>query len=759
MRHVPASLCCLLSLGVFGAFILDGTFRGAPLLAQPVLPAASDSSPMPADSDSEIYRYQDSNSTIRAYIASEQYSAAQAFLQAQPFADPFDQAEALGDVARWAGRAGQLETASAIVDQIVANRRAPALVELAQLHYYRGHPEIALNLLAAATQLPPDPSDAQNAWAAAELIAQAYAEFKQPAQARQVLDKAANAFLEGDTYFPVARIEGYLAIGAIDQATALLNSLGDDGLQYEAMIRIAKAYSNQGRQAEAIALLNQIPDRALMPLIEFADPKIKLLTQILATTLDNQPENEAFDLAIQIAKSFGKPADQVLSWVNIATAYPENQRPAAIEALDQALAIARTVERESVVINRHFSYSKSKADLLKAVAEGYRSLGQTDQSIAVIREALSALQAFRSDSPLALGSVREGEIDYGAIAKLAHDWQQTDFYETAISELEKQLTETESSSNPTETELSTTEPDTTEIPGSLSVADQILGLTRLTYEPNQPPSKRHQQYLTRLVNLSDFSEQSIAPTEQLALLTRLVPIYVEIDQPTAAEASVQQIIELTAQLPAEERDRTLTDLAFSVASIAPSDAEPASALVKAILLQLSSPQAQIEGLLWLINEAAANNKTAIALAYFEDFLSLSEQSLSASGRNNALANLNSSFVFRTADAPQFPPATLTQVAILERIPQYISDPNLRAAVAISTAPYLPLTESAPFYTALSETLAQLPNLYAKRELLWQALNHALSLEYFDHAEQLANALDDGYRQYALGWIETTRQQP
>ncbi|PZO47642.1 MAG: hypothetical protein DCF15_18805 [Phormidesmis priestleyi] len=723
-------------------------------------------------------RYQTSNSIIRAYIAHRTIQCCSGILQAQPFADPFDQARALEDIARWAGRAGQLETASATVDQIVADHRAPALVELARLYYYRGQPETAIDLLAAATQLPPNPSDAQSGWTATKLIAQAYAEFKQPTQAQQVLDDAANAPLDGDTYFPVSRIEAYLAIGAIDRATVLLNSLNDDGLKYEAMLRVAKTHSDQGRQAEAIALLNQIPDRALMPLPEYADPKVELLTQILDTTIENQPENGSFDLATQIAKSFENPATQVLSWVKIAAIYPENQRTAAIEALDQALVIARTIERDFVLIDRHLSYSKSNADLLEVVAEGYRSIGQADQAVATIREALMALQAFRSESPLALGGVREGEIDYGAIAQLAHDWQQQDFHEEAIGELEKQLAETESGTETSEIETFDT----------LSATNQILRLVRLTYDPNQAPSERPQHYLARL---ADLREQPTAPAEQIALLIGLIFVYQEIDQHPAIAEIAQQIIELTAQLPVEERDGSLTSLAFAISPIFASETEALLNLVKDLLSQISSPQSQVEGLRpiineavisnqtavkdllsqisspqsqviglqLIINEAAISNQTALALAYFEDFLSLSEQSLSPSDRDNALVNLNNTFVFRTADTPTLPPATPAQVAILMRIPQYISDPGLRAFVAISIAPFLSPTESAPFYTALAETLAQQPNTYAKREMLWNSLNYAISLKYFDHAEHLATSLDDGYRQYALGWIETARQQP
>ncbi|MEA5467190.1 tetratricopeptide repeat protein [Leptothoe sp. PORK10 BA2] len=715
-----------------GAYLIEtltnaGKLSAALPLAERFIPAES------------YWRFQANNTIIRAYIAAEQYEAARAFLQAQPFADPLDQVTALGDIALWAGRAGQLETASTVIEDISESRRAAPLVELARAYHYRDQTETATNLLAAATQLPSDPNDSQSGWSTAKLIALAYADLGQPSQAQQILAAAASNPPADDSYFPITLIETYLSIGALDPATSVLASLDNDSSRYDALIRMAEAYTKQGQQAEAVTLLNQIPDRALMPLLEYADPKIELLTQIL----DNSLETGEFDLAIQIVESLNDPANQVQTWVKIATAYPDNQRTVAIESLEEALRIARTVEREYVVIDRHFSYSKSNADLLKVVAEGYRTLGQTDQAIATIREALTALEAFRSDSPLAIGGVLEGGIDYGAIAQLARDWQQQDFYEKAIGELEKQLAETESIA--TETAL----------PVTLSTTEQILALVRLTYQPNQPVSDRHQHYLARL---TDVRAQTTEPTEQLDLLLRLIPIYHEIDQLSAMEETVQQIIELTAQLPVEVKDGTLSNLAVSIATLLDSETETPSPLIKTIFSQISSPQSQVDGLRLLIVEAAYRNKTALALSYFEDFLSLSEQSLSPSDRDDALVNLNNSFIFRIGDAPTSPPATPAQLTILMRIPAYISDPNLRAFVAIGTAPHLPIAESTSFYATLTETLAQLPNTYNKREMLWQSLNYTINLESFDQAEQLANTLEDGYRQYALGWIETARQQ-
>jgi tetratricopeptide (TPR) repeat protein len=200
----------------------------------------------------------------------------------------------------------------------------------------------------------------------------------------------------------------------------------------------ATAYTDQGQYEQAIMLASQIPDRALMPLPEYADPKIELLYRIVAET----SRQGKFALAEQAAQVITEPADQVNAWIAIAQAYQAAQQlPQATATLDKALAIANTIDIQVEVFQsrpEYFSSARSNADLLVAIAQGYWAAGQREQAIATVQSAIQSIQAFqleqsRSETP---PTTLLEETLLADIAQLGRDWQVIELQQAAVETIE-----------------------------------------------------------------------------------------------------------------------------------------------------------------------------------------------------------------------------------------------------------------------------------------------------------------------------------
>jgi hypothetical protein len=122
-----------------------------------------------------------------------------------------------------------------------------------------------------------------------------------------------------------------------------------------------------------------------------------------------------------------------------------------------------------------------------------------------------------------------------------------------------------------------------------------------------------------------------------------------------------------------------------------------------------------------------------------------------------VALANSYTFFNTGGYRQLQPQRQPAESLLiSRVPQYISDPLLRARVWISFAPNLPPSEAQMAYQAISSAVAAIPDGYTRRNLLWEGINEALSHKDIEQATQLANVLEGDYRQSALALVELAR---
>ncbi len=696
--------------------------------------------------DQTYFRYVAINAITRAHISAEQFAQAQTFLAQQPYADPLDKASGLNEVALWAARANRMEEAVAIAQQIPETNRAATLISLAELCQAREQTECAVNLLATAAALPYPADDWWSWFETTRKIAVAYADWGYPDAAENALNAAEQKFPTlPDNPYPAAEwIGAFAKIGAFDRASALLAQL-PEAERHESQFRIATAYTDQAQYEQAITFASKIPDRVLFPLPEYPDPKVELLNRILNETV----QQEKFAIAQRAALVLQDPVDRVQALRAIATAYQSKQRSQlATETLDQALAVANTIAKHSFLVDRHSSYEVSNADLLTAIAEGYWAAGQQEKAIATLTSALQSEKAFQSDlqSPWS----RFNQIK--KIAQLAYEWKQPDLRQAAVAEGEAQVT--------TIIENPETPPE--------AIVEQITGLIALSYEPGVAPSETLNRHFARLETLR---EQAASPEQQLAILYNLVYLYNLTDQPQQVRASIEQALPLIAPLSADLRDGHYTRFALAIAS-----EDPAG--VSQLVSLLSSDQKRVEVLLEITKQFAAKDQSTQAIDSFEQAVALAQTSLSASSFESVMVALANSYTFFNTGgyySNSGPQRTPTEKVLMSRVPQHISDPLLRARVWISFAPtedelaYAGYqgdrrvygneqTLQEVFYAGLTSALAEIPNNYARRNLLWEGINEAIAAQKFAHATQLANALDGEYRQSALGLVEMARQK-
>jgi hypothetical protein len=662
--------------------------------------------------DQGYFRMVGVNAINRVYLGAEQFEAAQAFLSQQPFTDPLDQGAGLNEVALWAARANRLDMAAAIAQQIPPTQRASLLVELAKLYQASNQDEGAIALLSEAEKLPNLTDNLYGDLETFSKIAALYISLDQPATARQVLEQAMQRDVSATPLPVVEWIGAFAKIGAFDRATQLMSSLPASE-RHEAHFRLATAYTDRGQYEAAITLLSPIPDGVLFPLPEYPDPKLELLNRII----DEATQQNQFAVAERAVQVMQAPVDQVRGWRKIAAAAQQPNQ--VIATLDRALAVAKTIDKYSFHVDRHSYYEVSNAELLIAIAEGYWAAGESEKAIATAQLGLQSLQNFNSEfaSPwYTLSSLEK-------VGELARQWQQLDLRAATIAEMKKQIATQEAVSSPL-------------------LLDNLSRLVKMTYEPGATLSPESADGLARIEALRARAE---SPEQELAILNSLIYLYNFTSQSDRAQTAFNQALGLIEPLSADQRDAHYLQLV--IASNQPPDR------VAQLLPLLSSPQKQTDALLQMAGQYAADNQQDKAIESFEQAAQIAG-SLSEGDRESAMISLANAYsYFNVSPSDSTPPRTSAEIALMRQIPQYISNPLLRARIWMNFVPYLPPTAAEAAYAALSSSLAEIQDDYARRNLLWQGIAEALSYQKNEQAAQLANALDGDYRQLALGFVE------
>ncbi|NJN87325.1 MAG: hypothetical protein HC881_14745 [Leptolyngbyaceae cyanobacterium SL_7_1] len=288
---------------------------------------------------------------LKGYLHTEAFFEGLRFTQR--FADPMERSGARYLLAQAAWRSGQFNTARTIASQIeTPDNQIHALSQLALANADVGQTEDALSLLSLAFERTQATSEPR----------------------------------------PLAQWAGYYAqIGDFDRATRLVNETEHDYDRAAGNLAVAQAYLATGRFAAAFASAQQVADGQLQPLAEYPDPKLELLQ-----TLVNQAIRTGQDqVALQVARSFSKPEQQVQALLAIAQHYTAHQQAEqATTILAEAVEVATSIERIGIFPDRHTYFEMSNSGVLIDIAQAYLAVDQTAAATTVLSQAIDSIATF-----------------------------------------------------------------------------------------------------------------------------------------------------------------------------------------------------------------------------------------------------------------------------------------------------------------------------------------------------------------------------
>lgn len=655
----------------------------------------------------------------QAYLGVENFGAARRLWSESSVAATERDTE-LADIALWMARASQFEAAHAVTQEMASPQRVSTLMELAQMQRANGQPQVAIALLDEAAQHVVSDDLWWPTLERALALAKLYEALEQPDAARQILAQAEDLpGVREDPSAVLAWISAYGRIGAFDQAGALMEGVSQDQ-RPEARFRLASAYADRRQYDQAITLASQIPDGVLFPLPEYPDPKVELLQRIITEAT----QADQFMVARRAAQVMQSPVDQARAWTAIAQAHQQrNQAAEVIAALDQALAVATTIDRYGVYVDRHTYIELSNASLLIPIAEGYWTAGQSPTAIATAETALRSLQAFQSNATTLWFQSQSLE----AIAGLGQRWQQPSLHRAAVVALETQINQAPA-------------------PSEAVLIDDLIRLVRLTYNPDQPTDPIFQRSLARLDALA---HQSSSPEQQLKLLQTLLYVYRNNHSPQRVRPTLDRVLQVISAQNDYMRDDLYAQLALAIA--------PAQdvTLVAEPLAHIESPSRRAEALMQIARQWAASNDSGQAMDYFDQALALAESRLTRQELDYVLAATAIAYSQTALNQNYDPQLTPTEVELILRLPTHSPDALEQSRLWISLIPALPAQAQSRAYAALATSLAASPT-FNRRYLLWEAITEHLTHQRFDTATEWANLLDAPYGAIARQRIQIAR---
>jgi hypothetical protein len=189
-------------------------------------------------------------------------------------------------------------------------------------------------------------------------------------QAAPITLQAFELSQQTDEFQPFDWVEDFLITGQEERAQTIISTLkGSENETAYSRASIANAYLKIGRYREAFEFAKTIPDRVLLPLPEYRDPKVEIFEAIIDRALtDNN-----FDFAVQVALSLTEKPDRVAALRTIA--HQQSNPEQTLNVLNRALDITKTIESISIVPERSLSWLEPNSGILLNLAEDYQKLG------------------------------------------------------------------------------------------------------------------------------------------------------------------------------------------------------------------------------------------------------------------------------------------------------------------------------------------------------------------------------------------------
>ncbi|MBF2079106.1 MAG: hypothetical protein IGR76_11460 [Synechococcales cyanobacterium T60_A2020_003] len=612
------------------------------------------------------------HSIVRGYITNHQFHEGLVFSQTMTNAD--ERSGALFNVAQGAVRAGDYSIAQQIAQEISSPWTKLEAFRITAIAY----------------------AGIGNTDAARELIDQGYAELQ------------AMPDNQSFSYW----IRNYAEIGAYDEAIRRAEQLTIAYDQAEAYIFIGQVLVQHGRFEEAFKLAQRVDDGELQVLADYEDPKVLLLNDIVKQTA----LNGQYDIAMQVARTYGQPEDRVYALQGIAEQARLIGNPdQASLILQEAFDLAKTIEKIGDYVDRHMYFETSNAGLLMAIAEDFSKLNDAERAIAALNAAVESAQSF------------EG----------------TNYYDTTESQLRIWLTLAQNYSNlqqaeqaATVLELATELANTTEDGG---LRAQRLARIGQAYGRMGRPA----QAQTLLSEALQLSASITDGAQKLGTMSAIAEGYAVLGDDTTLQAIAQQFLQAAQSLPDAYQQNTVLGQAALALAAAP-DPTLAFQLVNAMPDEMQRAQVLAD----IAAKYRAANRPEQAKTATEQLTDSTDRIWDAFQRDSLLSSL----IYNQYAAPSTV-APAWSYALASDLNTIVHDPKARATNAFAIAiGYARLGDQEQAEISLAsglEALTQVSDRATQQDALWISLDEMLLADELELAVSLVRGFNDPQTRIAI----------
>ncbi|HEY9603975.1 MAG TPA: hypothetical protein V6C85_20340, partial [Allocoleopsis sp.] len=512
----------------------------------------------------------------------------------------------------------------------------------------------------------------------------------------------------------------------------------------------AGAYLNVGRYTEAFEFAKLIPDRVLLPLTEYPDPKVELFESIIRQSL----KAGQYDFAQRVALTLNGKDDQVKALQTMARNYAKDGKPKqAIEVLNQALTIAKTIQSISVVPERSLFWTEPNASILMVIADDYAQLGQKQQTLSTLALATQSIEKFERqyafDLPVWTKSkafrqvasmyLKQGERQKAAdLLGLAFQDAQTikgnSFIIQEALEIATAYTELGNANQGAEVLektlplLETVEQKPEKISLFMKMAQAFVDM-----------GKKEQgiEILKRAVTLIDTVEKE---QEKIPLLIQAIGVYAEAGQTAIANQLVSRTLPMIQRLePEYEHASKLENLAVLSAQ----NNSPTLALE--IIQQVPERVDRTRMLFAIAQNYAQRGNISLASELVVQALTVADTIRDEQKRDDLLAatvrGMTNWYSF-----PQSLTGDIRQYNLATQITKRISNPEIKAEMLLQLAlKYRAASEVRASNQTLATAIESAKSIEQQRQWRTKLLENiqvALNLDEYDFVLQIANAMSD-----------------
>lgn len=661
---------------------------------------------LPADS---YQRYLAESAILEEYIQRRQYAQALAFVQT--IANTENRDSSVRSLAEAAWQSGRYDIALQATEKITnLSLQVPILKSLAQAHLAVG----------------------------------------QKQQAATIISQAFELSKKTDEFMVANWVADFLATGQEERVKAIIN--GMTGNEYEMASNrslIARAYLDTGRYTEAFEFAKLIPDRILLPLAEYPDPKVELFNSII----DQSLKARQYNFAQKVVSTLTNKDDQVKALQKIAQHYAETgQKQQATLVLNQALIIAKTIESISVVPERSLSWIEPNASILIPIAEDYLELGQKQQAMETLAAATESAQQFETqyafDIPvwtrsrtlhriasvyLKLGEPQKASELLALASQEVQTLKENDYIIKDLLGIAK-----------TYVELGNIQSGTEALEKALPLLDTVeLKLERMSLLiqiakvfSTMGKQERGMEILKTALPLIETVEKE---QEQVPLLIQAIGAYIQTGQTTVASQLIRRALPMIQRLEQDyERTRKLDELAIACSQM------DAPTLALEVVQNVPKQVDKAQMLFAIVQQYAARNKTAIASEVLTQALTAANSIKDETQRNYLLTNT----VVNLAQVYQYPhdfEAEIWQYNLAVPIAKALPGSETKAQILMQIAlKYLKKGEAKLSQKTLADALEVVNKIDKSLQWqtkVWETIKVGLDSEAYDFVLQLANLIE------------------